>query len=373
MTSIRDERAQIKMLNRRLLLDELLSLGDIRGRKDLVDFLRLTWDLDDMPSTDPRFSNASDDICQHMINNDDWHYNYLLDNYLDLINGSDEQLFRFLENVVHPLVRLPDEQERYVETINKHLLKQGFQLQISEEITSHKVYNVIKVGSGVNERVKNLIFASNGLKPRIVLADAISNNIQIAENEQYCLIYDSPIPQTGLLWSDLVSWWSKREGKTASRELEVSLYKRLRDSLSLQSPPEYFLFETFFKIFHKEYGVRLPALIPQVYLHYDPYTIRELKHRSILSRQRMDFLLLFSNHERIVIEIDGKQHYADENEKASPKKYAEMVAADRYLRLAGYEVYRFGGSEFQGNNSITLVESFFRDLFKKHGVVAKGN
>jgi hypothetical protein len=49
-----------------------------------------------------------------------------------------------------------------------------------------------------------------------------------------------------------------------------------------------------------------------------------------------------------------------------------MVAADRYLRLAGYEVYRFGGSEFQGDNAKTLIESFFRDLFKKHGISAKG-
>jgi len=372
MTGIRDEHAQIKMLNRRYLLDELLSLGDIGGRKDLVDFLDLTWELEERPSTDPRFSNAYQDIKQHIVYNDDWDYNYLFDNYLNLINGSDEQLFRFLENVVHPLVRLPDEQERYVETTNKYLFKEGFQLQISEEITNHKVYNVIKVGSGVNERVKNLIFASNGLKPRIVLADAVSNNIQIAENEQYCLIYDSPIPQTGLLWSDLVSWWAKRESKMPSIELERSLYKRLFESLSPQSPPEQKLFKNFFSIFRDEYGAKLPALIPQVYLHYDPYTIRELNHKQILPRQRMDFLLLFSNHERIVIEIDGQQHYADEHEKANPKKYAEMVAADRSLRLAGYEVYRFGGSEFQGDNSEKLVESFFRDLFKKHGVFAKG-
>jgi hypothetical protein len=372
MTGIRDEHTQIKILNRRLLIDELLSLGDIGGQKDLVDFLRLTWELDEMRSTDYRFQNAADDIWKHMICNDDWTYIYLFDNYLNLINDSDQQLFRFLENVVHPLVRLPDEQERYVEIVNKHLLKEGFQLQIREEITSHKVYNVIKVGSGVNERVKNLIFASNGLKPRIVLADAVSNNIRIAENEQYCLIYDSPIPQTGLLWSDLIVWWAKRESKIPSIEVERSLYKRLLESLSPQSPPERKIFKIFFRLFRDEYGGNLPALIPQVYLHYDPYTIRELKHRSILSRQRMDFLLLFSNHERIVIEIDGQQHYADEDEKANPKKYAEMVAADRSLRLAGYEIYRFGGSEFQDDNYIISVESFFRDLFKKHGVTAKG-
>jgi hypothetical protein len=45
MKDIRDEHFQIKMLNRCLLIDELLSLGYIGGRKDLVDFLRLTWEI----------------------------------------------------------------------------------------------------------------------------------------------------------------------------------------------------------------------------------------------------------------------------------------------------------------------------------------
>ncbi|WP_218220340.1 hypothetical protein [Nesterenkonia sp. Act20] len=65
---------------------------------------------------------------------------------------------------------------------------------------------------------------------------------------------------------------------------------------------------------------------------------------SPLLRQRMDFLLLFSSRHRVVIEVDGKQHYAS-GDKASPALYSEMVAEDRRLRLAGYEVYRFGGAE----------------------------
>jgi very-short-patch-repair endonuclease len=59
----------------------------------------------------------------------------------------------------------------------------------------------------------------------------------------------------------------------------------------------------------------------------------------------MDFLLLLPRHRRVVLEIDGLQHYADPEGRASPERYAEMVAADRELRLAGYEVYRFGGHE----------------------------
>jgi hypothetical protein len=370
MSGIRDERSQLKILNRRFLFDELLALGDIAGRLDLIEFLQYTWDLENMPSTDHRFSTASGDIWQHMVNNSDWEYDYLFGSYLNLIDGPDDQLFRFLESVVHPLVRKPGEQEEYVTITNKFLAQEGFQLQLREEISGHKVYRIIKIGAGVNERVKNLIFASSGPKPRIVLADAISNDIQITEHEQYCLIYDVPIPQTGLLWSDLIAWWAQKEGQELSLDVERSLFRRLRESLSPQSPPERLLFDTYFKVFREEYGDKLLALIPQVYLHYDPYTIREIHGKAELIRQRMDFLMLFSNHERIVIEIDGQQHYAN-GDKANPKKYADMVFADRQLRLFGYEVYRFGGYELQVPDATTLIVTFFRKLFEKHSIARK--
>jgi hypothetical protein len=49
----------------------------------------------------------------------------------------------------------------------------------------------------------------------------------------------------------------------------------------------------------------------------------------------MDFLLLAPNGRRVVIEVDGKQHYA-EGDKASPRLYSQMVAEDRRLQLRGY-------------------------------------
>ena len=81
----------------------------------------------------------------------------------------------------------------------------------------------------------------------------------------------------------------------------------------------------------------------------------------------MDFLILFSSYNRVVIEVDGVQHYAEDN-KASPRRYSEMVAEDRRLRLVGYEVYRFGGYELQEANGQKVVEQFFRELFKKYSV-----
>jgi very-short-patch-repair endonuclease len=47
----------------------------------------------------------------------------------------------------------------------------------------------------------------------------------------------------------------------------------------------------------------------------------------------MDFLLLLSDRQRVVIEVDGKQHYA-QGDQASPALYSEMVAEDRLLTVS---------------------------------------
>jgi len=107
-------------------------------------------------------------------------------------------------------------------------------------------------------------------------------------------------------------------------------------------------------------------LRPQVYLHFDPLTRKQRGGRhSVLARERMDFLLLLPNAVRIVLEVDGKQHYAD-GEEASPRLYSEMTAEDRRLRLRGYEVYRFDGFELSQPQAAATLRAFFDDLFKKH-------
>jgi very-short-patch-repair endonuclease len=127
------------------------------------------------------------------------------------------------------------------------------------------------------------------------------------------------------------------------------------------------LFKTYAELYATADGFDLPALIPQVYLHYDPYTRRERGGRGPFVRQRMDFLLLVSNRGRIVIEVDGRQHYSDDEGRASPDRYAEMVKEDRSLRLAGYEVYRFGAKELMDSEaSRSLVRQFFASLLEKH-------
>ncbi len=79
--------------------------------------------------------------------------------------------------------------------------------------------------------------------------------------------------------------------------------------------------------------------------------------------------MLLRNATRIIIEIDGAQHYSDSNGRAVPRLYAEMVAEDRRIKLLGYEVYRFGGAEFMSGELATkIVISFFNELFELHNI-----
>jgi len=200
----------------------------------------------------------------------------------------------------------------------------------------------------------------NQCNAALVLADALNNDIRIVKNQEYCLVYDRPIGLDGLRWKELVEWWASF---TPSQESERDLYRRL--AASLGSEAEKIFFKLYFEILRDSLKEQLPAIIPQVYLHYDPYTLREQPTGSPLVRQRMDFLLLLPSRQRVVIEVDGKQHYAD-GDTASPKHYAGMVAEDRNLRLLGYGVYRFGGYELMKDKARAVVEAFLKRLMKRN-------
>ena len=221
----------------------------------------------------------------------------------------------------------------------------------------------------ISGKFKNLIFAANGLKPEIVLRDATTNQIEIVRNEEYCLIFDRPLSDEGLLWKDLVDWWIDRENLHNLNRIGQNreLYKRLILSLDGNKPEKTF-FYSYYENFKDYLDNKLPALIPQVYLHYDPYTQKYLKNEKRLPRQRMDFLLLLPYRKNIVIEIDGKQHYSQDN-RPSPRLYAEMVSEDRRLKLSGYEIYRFGGYEFlKPELAKKMVTDFFEKLFDLYNI-----
>ncbi len=162
---------------------------------------------------------------------------------------------------------------RTVAALNKVLARDGYELAQESDLSGHPIYAFRPVVRGVGGRPKNLIFASRGPKPEIAFADAINNDIVILSGEESCLVYDRPISSKRLLWSELVAWW----GEVTPAANAASLGARPQESLA--SDAERKLFATYFKTYRSDLGEALPALVPQVYLHYDPAVVRTLRHR----------------------------------------------------------------------------------------------
>jgi hypothetical protein len=272
----------------------------------------------------------------------------------------------FLEGLAGPDVRPGEsDQRRFVAQVNDVILKCGAELRETGSEGGYPVFTIVSLTIGSLGRPKNLIFASS-MKPDLRFRDAINNDVEIVSNADKVLVYDRPIPGDGVRWKDLQAWWAELRGIPNDTEAKKTLYFRLRSSLPSNSPPQMMLFETFFATF-KGRIPDLPALLPEVWLHWDPKTVAE-RGADALARFRMDFLMLLPGSARVVIEVDGMHHYAGDDGRASPSRYAAMVSADRDLRLAGYEVFRFGAAELDRHAGRTSLSDFFQTLFRRYGV-----
>lgn len=100
------------------------------GRLEEADFLSRIFDLQHVPSFDGRFSNASGDIWQHRVNNEDWEDDWIFhDSRFNLLRTDDEIFLQFLCEMIHPVVRNdPEEVERLKQIFNEFLRKDGFEV-----------------------------------------------------------------------------------------------------------------------------------------------------------------------------------------------------------------------------------------------------
>lgn len=336
---------------------------DLAGERGTVEtvarYFPLSTPIEDFLGSSGR--SLRDQIARHMDRNPgDWSVEHLFGE-IGAFECSRARFGALLEEAVHPLSRSGEDQLQMVAALNKVLARDGYELAQESELSGHPIFGFRPLARGVIGRPKNLIFASRGVKPEIGFADAINNDIVILSGEESCLIYDRPIGPNGLRWPELVAWW----GDVTPAGNAANLGARLQESLALDAERK--LFATYFKAYRFTLGEALPALLPQVYLHYDPAVVKTLRHRLPLPRQRMDFLLLLPGRQRIVLEVDGKHHFS-ENDQPSIRVYADMVSADRELRLAGYEVYRFGANELVGNGAEARIADFFEKLFRLHRV-----
>lgn len=373
---------RVSEITRRDVLRALNSLERLFGETDLFVGLSIieTEQLRDLADKDAfGFATLAGRIRQHYLMNDDWSHEKLLIE-CGALSCPQARFFQLLEKLVDPVARRGEEQSCLATSLNQVLAVDGFRLVITGEQSRHAIYGVQRFSAGVGGKPKNLIFAAINTKPDLYFVDAINNDIAI-RNASDALIYDEFLSDNGLLWKTLAQWWQTRRGLDNLEDPQRSLYRRLQQSVkATDSVGQFALFDAYYREFPARMGDALPALIPEVYLHYDPRTRWERGTDPVLLRQRMDFLLLLDRNTRIVIEVDGSQHYSEAG-RAAPAKYAEMAEEDRRLRLAGYELYRFGATEFSdtttvggkitvGPESRAIVVEFFNRLWRKHELKA---
>lgn len=159
-----NKQIKISPKTRRAIFDTIISHADFMGvfqggnyeDQNIVDFLKMIWDLPTMPSEDPRFKNAEADARQHLVNNDDWDLNYTFEQRFNLLAGDTIYFVRFIEACVSPFVRLTaDEIRRYVNEINPLLNRDNCELAIEDYIDDNPHF-LVKSGTGFSFERKDI-------------------------------------------------------------------------------------------------------------------------------------------------------------------------------------------------------------------------
>ncbi|MEU6720401.1 hypothetical protein ABZ897_53880 [Nonomuraea sp. NPDC046802] len=309
-------------------------------------------------------------IERHVFRNPgDWTAEDLFEQ-LKAFEAVDTRFILFVEGLASAKV-LPNEpaQRRVVTIINRHLHTAGAELRQTGSDGGYPVFRLVSLQAARPRPPKNLIFATTA-KPDIRFLSSVDNDIEVL-NPDAVLVYDRPINADGIRWRDLQEWWKDTQGLPTDQAAKESLYTRLGSCLPTNSPGQ----RNLFVLYHELHGPAvygLPALLPEVWLHWDHKTVRARGVDALL-RFRMDFLLLLPGGQRVVLEVDGSQHYSTDGLPDS-HKYAATMKGDRDLRLSGYEVFRFGSDELDDpSRARPLLQQFFADLFDRFDVVSSLN
>lgn len=360
---------EIPKRNRRELARALQRLELFHHWENFAQLLRDVFIIEDDLSMlfTGRRGGVLEDIHRHFVRNPEDADVEALFERLKAFDLPDRRFCLLLEGLASADVQVDAEKQlALVAAINPVLQGCGAELRQTSEAGGYPVFSLVALRSA-RGRPKNIIFASSR-KPDIRFRDAVNNDIEIVSNIDDVLVYDRTLGVDGLRWRDLQSWWAETTGESDAARAKKSLYRRLMVCLPTSSPPQRQLFELYFRAFGKAIP-NLPALLPEVWLHWDPKTVEQRGAQALLTH-RMDFLMLLPAGGRVVLEVDGVQHYADALGRADPRQYARLAAGERELKLAGYEVYRFAGIELQQENTPSMVKAFFQALFNRHGVSA---
>jgi len=344
---------------RREIADALDRVGTFWSDTDgLIALVQRRWIELDAVSSWALGASLVDEVSRHLIRNDDW---TALDFFkrVGALECPDRRFALFVQELVSGEVNPDADRLQLLATaVTGALATSGLRLVETDPVQGYPAFVITR--STTNPRPPRLLlFASRVAKPDVRLADVLDTDIEVLTSSDQLLRYDKPVGSDGLRWQDLQTWWAEQTNTTAS-VAKRALWSRLMAAIPTTSPPQCALFEAYHRLYGQ--GDSFAALLPEVWVHWDPHTVRQ-RGDAAYSTHRMDFLMLLPDHRRVVLEVDGQQHYSVGG-RPSPETYARTMRGDRDLRLSGYEVYRFGAHELGGSSIDTTLRAFFDRLLE---------
>lgn len=209
--------------------------------------------------------------------------------------------------------------------------------------------NEIKTSIKLDGRVP-IIFAAKG-KPNLKV-NMGNGAVNLSEDNKNYYIYDKEINSLGVRKADIEEWCLE------NRISEDEFYNKLKKSIRKDAEAQVKFYEYYMKHIYNDTKKDF-FLFPEVYVNVN------MKSWDLESKQCIDFMMILPNKEKVIIEIDGIGHYANENKGkwyADSNKFSVDRKFDREMQFQGYKVFRFGNVEI--NNDISVVEEFFKELFK---------
>lgn len=128
----------------KMIITHSLFLGELRKECDgIIVFLDMIWDLRTMPSLDNRFPTAYEDAWQHLVNNDDWDFEYTFIDRFPSCYRDEETFNKFVSFSVHPSLFSNDaERSQLVDAINVELAKTSYHLVATDYFEQRVVYSI---------------------------------------------------------------------------------------------------------------------------------------------------------------------------------------------------------------------------------------
>lgn len=120
-----DISKKLKLDILKALLTEKELFGTPESDENIIKFLDEMLNLKALPSEDERFKNGYDDAYQHLVNNYDWEYEYVLTERFNIIDNT-EIFIEFLNRIIHPDIRnTKDDIMKFYLMINPYLEKEN--------------------------------------------------------------------------------------------------------------------------------------------------------------------------------------------------------------------------------------------------------